>query len=165
MDYDILKKLVDQGYSQHQIAQQTGKSQTTIRYWLRKLGLKTTYGRGGKLLAPRCKRCGEQDPNKMMRNGKSGYAKSICRACQNRNTIERGRRNKRLYLEYMGGKCQLCGYSKCPEALEFHHTDPTQKDPTFRSIRYWGLEKAKKELDQCMLVCANCHREIHWGVS
>lgn len=72
------------------------------------------------------------------------------------------RRMKLLAIQYMGGKCVRCAYIKCVDALEFHHKDPTQKD---FNIAYRGLTKkfetVKAELDKCMLVCANCHREIH----
>jgi len=68
-------------------------------------------------------------------------------------------------IEYKGGKCQLCGYKKCFEALEFHHFlneknfGISQKGYT----RSW--EKVKKELDRCVLLCANCHREVENGVT
>ena len=66
-------------------------------------------------------------------------------------------------IEIMGGCCKLCGYSKCTAALEFHHIDPTQKDFTFSKSKNLSWDKIDKELQKCILVCANCHREIHYG--
>jgi predicted HNH restriction endonuclease len=60
----------------------------------------------------------------------------------------------------------ICGYGHCPEALDFHHRDPKQKSfgLSVRGLtRSW--EKIQKELDKCILVCANCHREIHAGIT
>lgn len=75
---------------------------------------------------------------------------------------ERQRESKRKCVEHKGNKCKKCGYNKCIDALEFHHTDPTQKDPTIRfgSTRL-SFEKLKAEIDKCDLLCANCHREEH----
>ena len=69
---------------------------------------------------------------------------------------------KQWAVEYKGGKCQICGYNKCIEALELHHTNPAEKDFNLsdRNIPL-DWEVIKKELDKCILVCANCHREIH----
>ena len=65
--------------------------------------------------------------------------------------------------EYKGGCCQYCGYNKCMGALEFHHLDPKKKDFGIAAVtRSW--ENIKDELDKCILVCANCHREIHAGM-
>lgn len=69
-------------------------------------------------------------------------------------------------IEYGGGKCKVCGYSKELTALEFHHTDPKEKDFGLSQrglTRSW--EKIKLEIDKCVLVCANCHREIHSGIT
>lgn len=65
-------------------------------------------------------------------------------------------------IEYKGGKCQKCGYDKCEWALDFHHLNSEEKD--FNIARYGTLswEKIKKELDKCIMVCANCHRELHY---
>lgn len=72
-------------------------------------------------------------------------------------------RIKEELISYKGGKCQCCGYSKCTQALEFHHLDPSQKDFTI-SGGTKSFEKLKPEVDKCILVCANCHREIHAGL-
>lgn len=76
--------------------------------------------------------------------------------------IKTQKRKKQMVVERFGGKCQCCGYDKCLDALEFHHLDENTKEhkPAYIIIR-WSFEKAKKELDKCILVCANCHREIH----
>lgn len=65
-------------------------------------------------------------------------------------------------LEYKGNKCQNCGYDKCIDALEFHHTNPQEKDFSIsdrKLVLDWN--KIKIELDKCILLCANCHRELH----
>lgn len=69
-------------------------------------------------------------------------------------------RNKAI--KYKGGKCIFCGYNKCIDALEFHHLDADSKDfGLSRSGLTRSWEKTKKELDKCILLCANCHRESH----
>ena len=71
------------------------------------------------------------------------------------------KKNKQKAVEYKGGKCQKCGYNKCLSALEFHHIDPNQKDFGPSSNMNMAWDKIKNEIDKCILVCANCHREIH----
>lgn len=80
-----------------------------------------------------------------------------------RDTSSYRREVKRKLIEYKGGKCQICGYNRCQEALEFHHLDPSQKDFTI-SGGTRSFESLKPEVDKCILVCANCHREIHAGL-
>lgn len=82
-----------------------------------------------------------------------------------RAVAERRRRLKAMAIEYGGGECQLCGYKKCLRALSFHHLDPAQKDFGLSArglTRSW--EKMQPEIDKCILVCANCHAEIHAGL-
>jgi len=66
----------------------------------------------------------------------------------------------------MGGKCQCCGYNKTNRALSFHHIDPNKKDLGISEIRAnpksWTL--IVNELKKCILVCHNCHMEIHEGI-
>ena len=62
--------------------------------------------------------------------------------------------------EKYGGKCMRCGYNKCIKALEFHHLDPSQKDFTI-SNDHFKLIDAIEESKKCIMLCANCHRELH----
>jgi hypothetical protein len=70
------------------------------------------------------------------------------------------KRTKLKLIEYKGGKCEICGYSNCSRALEFHHINPNEKDFTI-SGKSLSFDKLKNEVDKCLLVCANCHCEIH----
>jgi len=48
--------------------------------------------------------------------------------------------------------------------LEFHHLNPEEKEINFGSNTNLGWGAVKEELKKCILVCANCHREIHYGI-
>jgi predicted HNH restriction endonuclease len=80
--------------------------------------------------------------------------------------VSKRRKKVRLMaIEYGGGSCRICGYQKCNRALSFHHKDPSKKDFGLSAqglTRAWA--KTKSELDKCILVCANCHMEIHEGL-
>lgn len=73
-------------------------------------------------------------------------------------------KTKEELVKYKGGKCEICGYDKCIGALDFHHLDPSKKDFAISNSNiYKNLDKLKEEVDKCILVCANCHREIHYN--
>ncbi len=79
---------------------------------------------------------------------------------------KRRKKIKVLAVEYKGGKCQICGYTKCIGALELHHIN--SKDKSFGVgdkgyTRAWSI--VQKELDKCVLLCANCHREVESGIT
>ena len=84
-----------------------------------------------------------------------------CKDCFNSYCINRWKQRKIDAVNHMGGKCQKCDYSKCMGALEFHHLDPSQKDVVWDKMRLMSWDKVLLELKKCILVCANCHREIH----
>lgn len=81
--------------------------------------------------------------------------------------VRRWRANtKDRMVKAMGGKCQCCGYNACNNSLAFHHIEPSKKDFSFGSTRanpqkWIGIVE---ELRKCILVCNNCHGEIHAGV-
>ena len=97
---------------------------------------------------PICKRC-----NKETKKG------NWCAAC--RVTKARQKRKKEL-VEYKGGMCEICGYNKCVEAFDFHHKDPNTKEFGIANSGVCRTFEAQRlEVDKCLLLCANCHREIH----
>ena len=76
---------------------------------------------------------------------------------------EHRKRVKEELIAYKGGKCEICGYDKCIAALDFHHINPEEKDFAISNSNiYKNIEALKQEVDKCMLVCANCHRELHY---
>ena len=83
-----------------------------------------------------------------------------CKKCSVDAVHRRRHRLKEMSIEYKGGKCERCGYDKSKRALSFHHLDPNEKEFTVSSAnKSW--DSVKKELDKCMLVCMNCHMELH----
>jgi predicted HNH restriction endonuclease len=81
--------------------------------------------------------------------------------------VSKRRRSIRLKaIDHKGSKCQLCGYDRCKEALEFHHLEESSKHFGVSAKGYTrSWEKVKRELVKCILVCANCHRELHAGIA
>lgn len=77
--------------------------------------------------------------------------------------VRTGRKSKQKAITYKGGKCSRCGYDKCAAALEFHHLNPAEKKISIAVMCSNGLkfDSLKIELDKCILLCANCHRELH----
>lgn len=72
------------------------------------------------------------------------------------------KRKKEKALLALGGKCIKCGYDKCMDALDFHHLQDTDKHFNIsNAICRWKWETIKIELEKCVLLCANCHREHH----
>lgn len=73
---------------------------------------------------------------------------------------------KSRIVEAMGGGCACCGYNKCYASLALHHLEPKQKDFSLGAIRASpkSWEAIIKEVKKCILVCHNCHGEIHEGI-
>ena len=79
------------------------------------------------------------------------------------NVKNHRKRTKLKLVEYKGGSCEVCGYNKCVEALEFHHIDETTKEFAVSGSTK-SLERQMAEADKCVMLCANCHRELHAGL-
>lgn len=76
------------------------------------------------------------------------------------------KRNKQRLIQAFGGACGCCGYFQCSEVFEFHHLDPTQKETSWGYLNRLGggsWEKLRTEMSKCIMVCSNCHKEIHAG--
>ena len=79
---------------------------------------------------------------------------------------KRRKKIREMAIEYKGGRCEICGYDKCVQALDFHHLNNGEKDFGISDKGYTrSWKKVKEEIDKCVLVCANCHRELHVGIT
>ena len=74
---------------------------------------------------------------------------------------ERRSKNKKLAIALLGGKCVCCGYNRCYQALDFHHLNFSEKDCCLRHLSNVAWKRIVKELKKCILLCSNCHREVH----
>lgn len=128
------------------------------RFWAGKKTLRATYGLTDKskrvLLKVEfiCKKCNKTYKQKTRNR--------VCSTCLNK---ERRNRQKEKGMKYAGGECFVCGYNKCC-SLDFHHIDAEEK--VFDLARIWNKnwELIKTEIDKCILLCKNCHGELHSGL-
>ena len=163
-----LNNYINQNYSTYKISEVTGKSVTTVKYWLKKFNLKTNHisfnerikmEYGETRFCPRCQK--DVETEKFHKRRGKENSSVYCKICTSEQTLDRQRKLKMKSVEYKGGSCTRCGYNKYYGALEFHHLDPSEKDFNIGNCKSTSFEKVKKELDKCILVCSNCHREIH----
>ncbi len=86
-------------------------------------------------------------------------------AASDHRIVELRRETKLRAIAAFGGECGTCGYAFAPAAMEFHHPDPSKKEFAISVdgiYRTW--EKVRKELESCVMLCANCHAEVHAGI-
>ena len=109
-----------------------------------------------------CKGCDDtlnKDQFYVTRNGRK--LSTYCKKCSNEQTIKRQRDLKIKSVEYLGNKCYDCKNKYPYRVYDFHHVNPSIKDFTIAHSRFYSFDKIKKELDKCVLLCANCHRLRH----
>jgi len=89
------------------------------------------------------------------------------RAVYMREAVKKRRRKLReMARASKGNKCAICGYNKCQRVLSFHHINPSKKEFDLSSrglTRSW--KKIEEEIKKCILLCANCHMEVHDGIT
>ena len=152
MDKNILQSLIKSCKSTREISNECKVSQSNVRYWLKKYDLKTNPKKCYKC------NCGETNPDNFY-----GNKKSICSKCHNQYTIKKGQEKRNTAIDYLGGKCVICGFSKWKCSLHIHHLDKKKKDPNFKSMRGWSWTKIKKEIKGCVILCGICHPAVHQG--
>ena len=78
---------------------------------------------------------------------------------------QRWRSKAKLWLvRYSGGKCQSCGYNQCHGALAWHHLHNKAEGISKLINKCAAWDKIIEEADKCVMVCQNCHCEIHAGM-
>jgi len=167
MEKELLEQLINKGLSTRKIANQIGKSQCSVKYWLKKFELKTVHQKcnskeyGDYKICFKCKENLFIDKFYNKKNKLNGY--SYCKICFNKLTIEKQRLLKKKCIEYKGGKCVVCGYNKYEGSMDFHHINPLEKDFNISRAKNKKFDSIKNELDKCVLLCNRCHREVEGG--
>jgi hypothetical protein len=74
---------------------------------------------------------------------------------------------RELMRAWYRSKKDVLSCVKCGEdhnaTLEFHHTDPSEKEISVADAinRGWSIERIETEMAKCVVLCANCHRKEH----
>ena len=96
-------------------------------------------------------------------NGRIKYYR--CVKCRCEKVKQRRRNIKQILVQEHGGKCKVCGYNKCVQALEFHHVNPADKSFGISAKgNTIAIDRVRKEADKCILLCSNCHVEVENGI-
>ena len=93
------------------------------------------------------------------RKGNQKY-RGYCKDCANKIEKERYGEKKNFTASFKE-KCQKCGETR-NYVLDFHHKEKEDKDFTIGRFKKGSLEIIKTEIDKCVVLCANCHREFHF---
>jgi transposase-like protein len=166
---DELEPLVKRGMTLRRISEELGVSTSTVRHWMQKFGLRTIRHRQNRhvgaqrkpgIIVDECVRHGETE---FVLENRGAYR---CKRCRSDSVSQWRQRLKRTLIAEAGGACAICGYSRHPSALQFHHVDPATKE---FALSHEGvtrsLERARAEAKKCVLLCANCHAEVEAGAA
>jgi len=124
-----------------------------------------------------CTKCKKSQPNKeffvLARTTKADRKryKSWCRLCENarlRKKNKQIRKRNRAFLDNYKRthKCLICPEND-HSCLEFHHVNE-KKGKTDRAAMWaqksYSIKRLKEMCEECALICANCHRKVHYAV-
>jgi predicted transcriptional regulator len=168
MEKKILENFIEQGLSQRGIANTLNLSQSSIKYWLKKYNLSTNNSiYNTKKIVENKKQCVVCNEYKCLNDfykKSNNYHHSYCKKCSGVYYVDRLKDTKIKMIVYKGSQCVDCELhldDTHPNVFDFHHLDPTTKDPNFKRIKFKSWDTISKELDQCVLLCSNCHRIRH----
>lgn len=133
-----------------------------------------------------CNRCHivKDDSEFSFRNRAKGTLQPYCKECKkeidrelystnhsDRQSKIRNRQNKvqtelKNYLTELkkNSKCAICNENRW-WVLDFHHTRDKKFNVSSLARRGCSLETFKEEINKCIIICANCHRDIHFKES
>jgi DNA-binding CsgD family transcriptional regulator len=160
-----LERLVNAGLTLREIADQLDRSVSTVRHWMGRHELKTAGHRRRRPTGDPSRAemaCRRHGHTTFVREGRGYYR---CGQCRIEAVSKRRQIVKRKLVEEAGGKCSVCEYARCQQALQFHHLDPSTKEFHLgdKGISR-SLARSRAEARKCILLCANCHAEVEAGL-
>ncbi len=143
-----LINLISSGLSLRKISNRSGKSLSSIRYWVKKYKISHLLKTKNPTITDikrKCPKCNmEKELNNFYKRRGKLFSSTYCKECTSSTTVERMRVFKSRCVEYKGGKCYVCGYNKYLGALEFHHMDPNEKDFTISHMKKYSFDDIVK---------------------
>jgi len=131
-----------------------------------------------------CSGCQETKPIEdfSWKNKSAGKRQTKCKHCHSKYVASHYQSNKQVYIDRAASsraqyykrnrnflndyksnlKCFECGETHLA-TLDFHHTDPTGKEFGVANFGGKSITKIKDEIKKCIVLCANCHRKLHWN--
>lgn len=82
----------------------------------------------------------------------------------NKDQQDRKQNNKIKSIRYCGSKCTRCNLEyngKNASVFDFHHLNPQHKEFKPSDLMRYQWDVIEKEINKCVLLCANCHRLEH----
>jgi transposase len=166
-----LEECVQSGMTIAEIAEVVGRSKATVRYWLKRFRLRTMNGHGTRQpgvtagakaagLLVMTRPCPTHGETEFVLEGRGYYR---CKRCRMERVVDHRRKVKAKLVEEAGGGCVLCGYSRNPGALHFHHLDRATKLLELSRGIALSIEALREEARKCILLCSNCHAEVESG--
>ena len=122
---------------------------------------------------PKCKENKTLEEFYIDRSKADGHM-SYCKKCDNKRPprttsaqrysyVKKCTQKTHTYRDNLKEKgCVVCGYNRCLTALAFHHVIPDKKNKDVCAIK--TIRLLKREAAKCLVLCANCHAEVHAGM-
>jgi transposase len=178
-----IHRLHENGLTTREISTIVGVGKSSVQYHVSEKTRKNALSQGKRLKGQRLT---QEERDKIIAMLMAGHSNSEVRRefglCHSTVQKFRNPENHKAYLEkrknyiknrdisghfksIRGNKCEICGYDKSPKCLDFHHIDPTKKKFQISQSYLRPMPVIEEEVAKCILVCKNCHAEIHHGIT
>ena len=113
-----------------------------------------------------CSKCNKELPltDFNWRDKSKGIYRSECKFCHSQYMKDKYQEKKQTVSDLKSqSKCAKCGDTR-GYVLDYHHLDPNAKENTIARMtsNYYSLDRVMNEIQKCICLCANCHREFHY---
>lgn len=113
-----------------------------------------------------CTKCKRELPIDQFywRNKAKGIRRADCKDCHNGYVKIKYQEKQNKIEEFKSQlKCAKCGEMR-GYVLDLHHLNPEEKDRTVSRMisNNASDEIIQKEINKCIVLCSNCHREFHY---
>jgi len=150
LEVEFLKRNYEKKIPLEEISKKLNRSRKSVQRKAQNIGLHRKWARFNKPASKQPKNI--IDKRYYEKNKEKVYLRKI----------DRRRKLKEEAMIILGGKCKICGYNKCVTALEFHHHQTNKEGNISTLLKNESRQKLLKEVEKCILLCANCHRELHY---